>query len=229
MGARAAPQAVHHPVLVIAADSLSAVVPVFPLAGAILMPRGVLPLNIFEPRYLAMVRDALAGDRLIGMIQPRGADGAAVPPLYEVGCLGRLTECRPTDDGRMLIELRGVQRFRVERELDVVTPYRQVQADYSPFEGDQVEPAAVAPATRAALETTLRGYLDANGLSADWDAVANADDESLVTTLAAVCPFDPVEKQALLEAPDLASRAATLTALMTFAQGPGTPTGKTLQ
>lgn len=210
-------------------DSLAAVVPVFPLAGAILMPRGVLPLNIFEPRYLTMVRDALAGDRLIGMIQPRGPGDRSSPPLYDVGCVGRLTECRPTDDGRILIELHGVQRFRVARELDVITPYRQVEADYSPFSDDRSEPAAVAPAARAALESTLRGYLDANGLSADWEAVSSADDEALVTTLAAVCPFDPVEKQALLEAPDLASRAATLTALMTFAQGPGAPPGKTLQ
>jgi len=206
-------------------DALPDVLPVFPLAGAVLLPRGVLPLNIFEPRYLRMVRDAEAGAGLIGMVQPRADTPRAAPPLFDIGCVGRISECAETGDGRLLIELTGVKRFKVARELEVVTPYRQVVADYHEFDEDAAEPAAVAAAARAALEETLRSYLDANGLSADWDAVRGADDESLVMTLAAVCPFAPVEKQALLEARDLPARAATLTALMTFAQDFGTTPG----
>jgi Lon protease-like protein len=204
-------------------DALPEVIPVFPLAGAVLLPRGVMPLNIFEPRYLKMVRDAVAGTNLIGMVQPRAAKTRSTQPpaLFDIGCIGRITEFEETDDGRLLIELTGLRRFKVAREIDVVTPYRQVVANYDGFDADAAEPVAVNAAARAALEETLRTYLDANGLSADWEAVTGADDESLVTTLAAVCPFEPVEKQALLEAPDLPSRAATLTALMTFAQGFG--------
>ena len=204
---------------------LPGVLPVFPLDGAVLLPRGILPLNIFEPRYLAMVRDAMKGARLIGMIQSRGrsADDAP-PPLFDVGCAGRITEFAETDDGRVLVALTGVVRFSVTRELKVTTPYRQVQPDFDAFAADSSEPEPLAHAARAALERELRGYLDAQGLAADWEAVAQADDDALVTTLSAVCPFDPVEKQALLEARDLPARAATLTALMTFAQGPGVST-----
>ncbi len=198
---------------------LPTVLPVFPLGGAVLLPRGVLPLNIFEPRYLAMVRDAMAGDKLIGMIQPRGEGNP--PGLFAVGCAGRITEHRETGDGRVLIALTGVARFAVTSELDVTTPYRQVKADFDAFAADAADPQPLAPAARSALETTLRTYLDAQGLSADWKAVSEADDNSLVTTLSAVCPFDPVERQALLEARDLPARAATLNALMTFAQGAG--------
>ena len=204
-------------------EPLPAAVPVFPLTGALLLPRGVLPLNIFEPRYLAMVRDAMAAtgaaNRIIGIIQPRHE--GEPPPLYDVGCLGRIADYRETDDGRILIALTGVTRFRIAAELDRTTLYRQVMADYHEFGDDRDEPEALAAIARAGLEDVLRAYLDAQGLSADWEAVKSADDESLVTTLASVCPFDPVEKQALLEADDLADRAATLTALMTFAQGPG--------
>jgi len=203
-------------------DALPKVIPVFPLAGVVLLPRGVMPLNIFEPRYLEMVRDAMAGEKLIGMLQPRVAEERGrSPALFDVGCIGRVTECAETDDGRMLIELTGLRRFKVARELQVVTPYRQVVADYAGFTADTGEPVAVNAVARAALEETLRSYLDATGLSADWDAVSGADDESLISTLAAVCPFEPAEKQAILEAADLPSRAATLTALMTFAQGFG--------
>ncbi len=214
---------------------LPTVLPVFPIGGAVLLPRGVMPLNIFEPRYLAMVRDAMAGDKLIGMIQPRrlrdddDERGDDRPGLFGVGCAGRITEYRETGDGRMIIALTGVVRFAVARELDVTTPYRQVMPDFDAFADDAGEPRPLAPAARSALETTLRGYLDAQGLSADWKAVGEADDESLVTTLSAVCPFDPVERQALLEARDLPARAATLNALMTFAQGTGGSDGKTLQ
>ncbi len=202
-------------------------VPVFPLTGALLLPRGVLPLNIFEPRYLAMVRDAMAATgaaaRIIGIIQPRPSSrgGDDPPQLYDVGCLGRITDFRETEDGRILIALTGVTRFRISAELDRTTPYRQVLADYVDFQDDRDDPEALAAAARAGLEDVLKAYLDTQGLAADWDAVKSADDESLVTTLACVCPFDPVEKQALLEADDLQDRAATLTALMTFAAGTG--------
>jgi Lon protease-like protein len=212
-------------------EPLPVAVPVFPLTGALLLPRGELPLNIFEPRYLAMVRDAMAAGGaahgIIGIIQPR-FDGEQ-PPLYDIGCLGRISDYRETDDGRILLALTGVSRFRIQAELDRTTPYRQVMADYHGFRDDRGEPEPLAAAARAGLEDVLKVYLDAQGLSADWDAVKTADDESLVTTLASMCPFDPAEKQALLEAEDLPDRAATLTALMTFAQGSDGDARPTLQ
>lgn len=212
-------------------EPLPVAVPVFPLTGALLLPRGELPLNIFEPRYLAMVRDAMAAtgaaNRIIGIVQPRG--NGEPPPLYDVGCLGHIGDYRETDDGRILISLTGISRFRIQAELDRTTLYRQVMADYHGFGDDRAEPEALAAVARAGLEDVLRAYLDVQGLSADWEAVKSADDESLVTTLASVCPFDPVEKQALLEADDLPDRAATLTALMTFAQGSGNSDRPTLQ
>jgi Lon protease-like protein len=205
-----------------ALEPLPAAVPVFPMTGAVLLPRGVLPLNIFEPRYLAMVRDAMAAtgaaNRIIGMIQPKGAGDP--PPLYKVGCLGRITEYRETDDGRILLALVGISRFRVAAELDRDTPYRQVMTDYHGFADDRHDEDALDAASRASLEEALRPYLDARGLAADWEAVQSAEDEGLVTALAGALPFDPAEKQALLEAPTLSDRAQTLAALMSFAAGP---------
>lgn len=205
-----------------ALEPLPAAVPVFPLTGAVLFPRGVLPLNIFEPRYLAMVRDAMAATgaahRIIGMVQPRMAGDP--PPLYSVGCLGRITDYRETDDGRTLIALVGVSRFRIGAELERDTLYRQVMTDYHGFADDRDEPEALDATNRASLEEALRPYLDARGLAADWEAVQSADDEALVTALSGALPFDPPEKQALLEAPTLADRAQTLCALMSFAIGP---------
>ena len=204
-------------------EPLPSAVPVFPLMGALLLPRGTLPLNIFEPRYLAMVRDAMAAtgaaNRVIGIIQPR-AEGDP-PPLYDVGCIGRIGDYRETGDGRILIALTGIMRFRITAELARTTLYRQVMTDYHDFQDDRSDPDPLTAMARAGLEDVLRSYLDTQGLSADWEAVKSADDEALVTTLASVCPFDPAEKQALLEAEDLPERAATLTALMTFAQGHG--------
>ncbi|WP_310496634.1 LON peptidase substrate-binding domain-containing protein [Sandarakinorhabdus sp.] len=211
-------------------EPLPAAVPVFPLTGALLLPRGLLPLNIFEPRYLDMVRDAMAAtgaaNRMIGMIQPRpprrgGIDDADVPPLYDVGCLGRITDFRETDDGRILIALAGVCRFRVSAELERTKLYRQVVTDYHGLSDDRDPPGPLPATLRADLEDGLRAYLDAQGLAADWDAVRSSDDESLIITLASVCPFAPAERQALLEARDLTDRARTLSALMSFAQGPG--------
>lgn len=195
--------------------TLPAEIPVFPLAGALMLPRAELPLNIFEPRYLAMVRDAMDGDRLIGMIQPR--DSTEPPPLYDVGGLGRITQFAETGDGRFLITLVGLTRFRVEREIEGASPYRRVVADYSPYAGDWREAEPLPAAVRADLENSLRAYLDTQGLSADWDAVSSADDESLVNTLTAVCPFDVAEKQALVEAETLRDRASVLSTLMAFA------------
>lgn len=219
-----------------ALEPLPAAVPVFPLTGAVLLPRGSLPLNIFEPRYLAMVRDAMAAtgaaNRMIGMIQPKapqGSRGGDPPPLYKVGCLGRITEYRETDDGRILIALVGVSRFRVGAELERDTLYRQVMTDYHGFADDRHEEEPLDGASRASLEDALRPYLDARGLAADWEAVQSADDEGLVTALAGALPFDPPEKQALLEAPTLADRAQTLATLMSFAVGPGSSSSGRLQ
>ena len=206
--------------------ALPDVVPVFPLSGAILLPGGALPLNIFEPRYLAMVGDAMAGDRMLGIIQPR--DAADPPALHAVGGLGRINEFAETPDGRYLIVLTGISRFRLVEELTVATPYRQCRVRYDEFADDLSDPRALAEGMRPDLEQALRVYLDGQELSADWDAVRQADDDALVRTLATVCPFDPIEKQALLEAPDLPSRARMLVALMRFAPTADSPSS-TLQ
>lgn len=207
-------------------DSLPTEISVFPLAGALLLPRGNLPLNIFEPRYLAMVRAAIAGDRMIGMVQPRSDDEP--PGLYDIGGLGRITQFAETDDGRFMIVLTGICRFRIERELETDTPYRRVAVSYASYDADWQQPAPLSPAERAALEDSLRRYLDSQDMSADWDAVSTADDESLVNSLAGVCPFDIAEKQALLEAPDLNQRTSILTTLMSFAAGEDGHDGQTM-
>jgi hypothetical protein len=190
-------------------------IPVFPLAGALLFPRAQLPLHIFEPRYRAMVRDSLAGDRLIGMIQPRGP--GEPPPLFEVGCLGRIEAAESLDDGRFNIVLEGLGRFRIVREASVDTPYRQVDADRSGF-GDEGEPDPLGLAHRAELEREARRYADSLGYSVDWDAVTRLDDEMLVNAIAQVAPFDVGTKQALLEAPDIAERCDLLVQFMQFQQ-----------
>jgi hypothetical protein len=205
---------------------LPAVIPVFPLAGAILLPKGLLPLNIFEPRYLRMIDDALGGARVIGMIQPRENDGALKPPLYEVGCAGRITAFQETGDGRYLISLHGLSRFRVASELGAATPYRQVNADYSGFPGDMSEDRSGEAVDRERLFDAMRGYFAAEGLSTDWKEAGAAPAEALVNSLAMGCPFAPNEKQALLEAPTLADRADCLIALMRMSGGeaPNEPT-----
>ncbi len=207
-------------------DSLPGTIPVFPLTGALLLPRASLPLNIFEPRYLAMVRDAIAKDRLIGMVQPRNDDDP--PALYAVGGLGRITQFAESEDGRFLIVLTGICRFRITRELETDQPYRTVVASYADFADDWQQPAPLSHGERAALEDGLRRYLDSQDMSADWDAVATADDESLVNSLCGVCPFEAAEKQALLEAPDLHQRTSILTTLMSFAAGDDGHDGQTM-
>jgi Lon protease-like protein len=189
-------------------------VPVFPLSGALLLPRAELPLNIFEPRYLAMVDHALSGNRVIGMIQPAGGEETQdPPPLMKVGCLGRITAYAETADQRILITLTGVSRFQVVDELDVDTPYRQVIANYHPFAADLVSAPVSPDVNRPALLKAFRDYLDANQMNADWTQVDAAPTEVLVNTLSQLAPYPPQEKQALLEAPDLKTRADVLVAL----------------
>lgn len=202
---------------------LPAMVRLFVLPGALLLPRAVLPLNIFEPRYLQMVRDAMAGDRLIAMIQPRNL--AEPWHLFDVGCVGRITQYTETGDGRYVIALTGVARFRLAADVAADAPYRQAQADFTAYAADLAEAPPLAAATRADLEHSLRQYLEVNDLSADWEAVSAADDESLVNTLASVCPFTPAERQAVLEAPDLGARTDTLVALMRLSEGMGESKG----
>lgn len=191
---------------------------VFPLSGALLLPRADLPLNIFEPRYLTMVEDAMAGNRLIGMIQPLAAEEAEdVPALMKVGCVGRITAYAETADNRMMVTLTGVTRFQVVEELEADTPYRQVIANYHPFAADLVLDAGAAEVNRPVLLKAFRDYLNANNMSADWNEVDTAPTEILVNTLSLLAPYPPQEKQALLEAPDLKTRADVLVALTEMA------------
>lgn len=210
---------------------LPARIPIFPLPGALLLPHGRLPLHIFEARYRAMARDALTGDRLIGMIQPRDAGAAdeSAPPIYETGCVGRIEDERSTDDGRLYFTLFGLCRFRVAEELPMREGYRRVVADYAPFAEDLLAENTGSPAPsgmdRDALIATLRRYLDTRGLAADWDEVAKTPDSALIAVLAQTCPFEANEKQALLEAGSLTERCAVMTAVMemALAGGDGNP------
>lgn len=188
-------------------------VPIFPLAGALLFPRTQLPLHIFEPRYRAMVRDALAGDAIIAMIQPKETREGA--PLFAVGCLGRIVGSEALEDGRYNIVLEGTRRFRLLREIDVTTPYRQVEADSGGFE-DEGDPDPLPAIQRADLEREAKRYADALGFSVDWDAVGRLDDEMLVNGIGQIAPFDVASKQALLEAVDLAARTELLVQFMRF-------------
>jgi len=198
-------------------DDLPKIIPVFPLPGALLLPRGQMPLNIFEPRYLAMIDDALRADhRLIGMIQPDPAHPGAdknKPHLFQIGCLGRLTQFAESGDGRYLIQLTGVSRFRIEQELPVETLYRQCRVTYHPFADDFKARKGEDEVDRKALLRTLSSFLKANNLKADWDGIENAPNEALVNALAMMSPYDAAEKQAMLEAPDLKTRAEILIAV----------------
>ncbi len=200
---------------------------VFPLSGALLLPRGQLPLNIFEPRYLAMIDMVMSGSRVIGMIQTREPENIALTPkLSAVGCVGRIVSYTETDDGRYLVTLGGICRFGVVEELNVPTPYRQVRADYAPYASDLiVNPETDFPRER--LLDALRQYLSQRDLKADWRSVMSAPAETLVNALAMLCPFEPAEKQALLEAPGWMERVETLVALLEMAGTPS-PGGTTL-
>jgi len=204
-------------------------IPLFPLSGALLMPGAQLPLNIFEPRYLRMVDDALAGARAIGMIQPRDSDTRDAPKLFEVGCAGRITAFSETGDGRYLITLTGVRRFRLTEEIHADTPYRAGQADWKAFEIDTHDDTTGGEVDRDLLLEIMRDYLDAEGLNADWEAAESAPVEALVVSLAMGCPFSPSEKQALLEAQSIADQAECLMALMEMSGGDDGAGDATLQ
>jgi uncharacterized protein len=194
---------------------LAEVIPVFPLPGALLLPRGQMPLNIFEPRYVAMIDDALReGHRLIGMIQPDAAHPGpeSKPNLYKVGCVGRITQIAETGDGCYLLQLTGIARFRVDEELSVSTPYRQCRVTYAPFSDDFTARKGEDEVDRASLLRALSDFLKANDLKADWEGIENAPNEALVNALAMMSPYGTAEKQALLEAPDLKTRAEILVA-----------------
>ena len=196
------------------AADLPPVVPIFPVDGALLLPRGILPLNVFEPRYLNMIDDAMSGERLIGMIQTRPGGDRAKPALAAVGCVGRITNYAESSDGRYLVTLTGVSRFRLSDELPVHTPYRQVRADFAAFEADLHPVADLPPGERMALLEGLKAYLEGRGLEIDWTQAQEAPLEALVNSLSIALPFEPAEKQALLEAPTLPERRDALIALM---------------
>ncbi|GLQ80228.1 ATP-dependent protease [Mesorhizobium huakuii] len=200
------------------AKDLPSTIPIFPLEGALLLPGGRMPLNIFEPRYLQMVDEAVGGSRLIGIIQPR-LDGAlredGEPELCNVGCAGRIIAFSETGDGRYLISLQGVFRFRIAHELTVKTPFRQAKP--APFLADLDDDPAANEIDRPALLKAFRAYLQANDLEADWESVSRAENAMLVNALSMMAPYGPAEKQALLEAADLKTRAETLIAITEMA------------
>jgi Lon protease-like protein len=195
---------------------LPQVIPVFPLDGALLLPGGDLPLQIFEPRYLNMVDDVMAGDRIIGMIQTRAGGDRERPKLSSVGCAGRITSYAETSDGRYLITLTGVCRFECGEEMTVPMPYRQLRARYERFEGDLAdnEGAEAPAAARDRFAKALKRYLNHRELDIDWETASTAPLEALVNSLAMGLPFEPAEKQALLEAPDLTGRFEALATLL---------------
>jgi hypothetical protein len=196
--------------------ALPAILPLFPLGGALLLPRAKLPLNVFEPRYLTMVEDALAGARTIGMVQPRDTVEHPVPDdaaIYDIGCAGRITTFSETDDGRYLITLSGISRFVVVGELEMVRGYRRAAVDYGRFADDLVEETGHV-AGRERLLATVRTFFAKNGMDADWPALEAIADDTLISALAMVCPLEPTEKQALLECPGLAERGEFLLNLL---------------
>ena len=191
---------------------------IFPLPGALLLPRARLPLHIFEPRYLQMLDDALkTKHRLIGMIQPREVPGAAEKRLHAIGCAGRLTGFSETEDGRYMVTLSGISRFRVLQEVQGFTPYRRCQADWAPFARDLGGAESDAGFKRAEFMAGLKRFFEAMELSTDWGSLKGADEELLINSLSMLCPFAPEDKQALLEAPSLTTRRETLVTLIEFA------------
>ena len=207
--------AVHSP----GPDDLPETIPVFPLPGALLLPYGPLPLNIFEPRYLNLTADALGQGRMMGMVQPVHAEPDPVSDtaeLYRTGCLGRITSFAEMDDGRFLITLTGVSRFRIAEELESVRGYRRVAVRYDAFAHDLQEDTG-ATADRQRLLDAVRAYFRLQGIDTDWAAIKEAPDGALVTSLSMTCPFEPREKQALLECPGLIERGELLTTLMEMA------------
>lgn len=197
------------------AADLPQTLPLFPVAGALLLPRRPIQLNVFEPRYLAMLDDALSGERLIGMIQPKAGDDAvgANPELCEIGCVGRIVQYAEIGDGRCFLSLMGVARFRVAEELTTLTPYRMGRADCSGFPLDFIEGAGEGEVDRNSLLNALRDFAKANDLNIDWEDIREASNETLVNSLAIMSPYGAREKQAMLEAEDLKARAEILVAI----------------
>ena len=189
---------------------------IFPLAGALLLPRSYLPLHIFEPRYRALVSDALARDRRIAMIQPLPGQDNDHPALFDIGCVGRIDHVEALEDGRFNVLLEGLTRFRMLRELDVTTPFRQVEADTVSFEDDLTAELVLPSAERAGIEQEARRFAERQGYAIDWQEVGRLDDQSLVNGLAQAIPFDVAAKQALLEADSLEERADLLAELLRF-------------
>lgn len=212
-------------------SDLPSSIPVFPLTGAILLPRATMPLNIFEPRYLAMIDNAIAGARIIGIVQPLKPDPdqespqERSAPLKGVGCAGRITAFQELDDGRLLISLTGIARFKITEETATDEPYRVCRIDHSAYENDLIIGYGEEDVDRAALLDGLRSYLELNNLDADWDAIAKAPTELLVNSLSVISPFGPEEKQALLEAADLKARAETLATLAKMELASTDPSG----
>lgn len=215
---------------------LPGAIPVFPLAGAILLPRGQLPLNIFEPRYLKMIDDALRGERIVGMIQPDGDEAIAAsqvegrkPPLCAIGCAGRITSFAETGDGRIVITLTGIARFRLVHELPTVTPYRQFEVVWDEFADDLTPGHGQELVSRDRLLDILKEYLDTHGLQADWRAIKLSSNETLVNSLCTISPYGPREKQALLEARTIEDRNQMLIALTERALRELSPSDATMQ
>lgn len=206
-------------------NDLPQIIPVFPLDGAMLLPGGGLPLNIFEPRYLNMIDDALSGSRLIGMVQTVPGGSRERPNLAGVGCAGKITSFSETGDGRYMITLTGIVRFTVGRELLVATPYRQVSPDFSDFAGDLALPEQDEEFDRSQLLAALKAYLDRRGLEVEWETAAEAPGDALINSLAMALPFDPAEKQALLEARTCAERREVLIAMMAIDAAQPMPSG----
>jgi Lon protease-like protein len=206
-------------------------IPVFPLSGALLLPVGQMPLNIFEPRYLAMFDHAMTSERIIGMVQPRinQSDRLAIPQLSDVGCAGRIVQFAETGDGRYLITLAGICRFHILEEAEVETPFRQCEVSAAAYADDFNPKKGEDAVDREALLQAFRHYLVANELEADWESVNEASNASLVTALAMMAPAGPAEKQALLEAPDHKSRAELLIAITEIALAGGSESSLSLQ
>jgi uncharacterized protein len=205
---------------------LPPVIPIFPLSGVVLLPRTRLPLNIFEPRYLAMVDTAMDQSRVIGMIQPRdpAEEKLKRPALAQVGCVGRITEYSESDDGRYSITLTGISRFNVASEREVSTPFRQIAADYALFSRDLLQ-TEDPPIARERLLNALKPYLTERAMQTDWKSIEDAPAETLINALSMLCPFAPGEKQALLEAPGLKERSDVLIALLELANASASPAG----
>ncbi len=213
----------------VGADRMPSVLPLFPLSGALLLPRGQLPLNIFEPRYVSMIDDALKSHRMIGMIQPDHASAGETPSLCPVGCAGRITQFAETDDGRYVVTLTGVARFSLIAEVAAITPYRQSRVDFSSFATDFQPRRGEEQVDRGGVLKALRDFAEDKNLQIDWDSINEAPNEALVNALSMMSPFGPREKQALLEADDLKGRAEVLVAITEVEIARGKNTSSSLQ